>query len=704
MRHLKIVIIEDSPFDADLIERELLKAGISFTTRLVDTKAEFQKCLSTFQPDIILSDHSMPRFNSIEAFRYLQEFQKDSDTVIPFILVTGEVSEEFAVQCIKAGVDDYILKDRLKRLPLSIESALEKSRIEGERKKYLREIILKEGLMTEAGHLAQLGSWQADLVTGKHTWSDETFCLYGYTKGEIEPGLEAFFALVHPDDLEFLGRYHEEALKNSNDGEMEFRIIDKTGKLKYISCKLHIHRDAQGRPQRITGFNLDITERKKTELRLKKSTQEYKSLFDQNPDAVFSMDVAGAFTNVNQAVLELTGLSREELFGRNFRSLADPDDRDRITGHFHSALERRPQRFEAKFIDCHGQPHVLDVTYMPVVANDAIIGVHGLAKDITARKDLENRLDQAYRFARIGGWESNLIAKKISWTAITREIHEVAPDFEPDMQTSVQFYKEGKNHDIIRNAVEKCVQSGTPYDLELKIITGKGNERWVRATGEAERKNGVTLRLFGTFQDIDDRKRAEETLNEAYREKINILESIGDGFFAVDKNWMVTYWNNIAQKMLGKAREDIIGKKLWDVYPNAVSGAFYDEYQKAMEGNSPNHFEEFYAPLKIWLEVNVYPSATGLSIYFKNITEQKKHIRKIKIQNEQLKEIAYIQSHEVRAPLARIMGLVALLQEEGPDAQKEMHRVLTDIANSAKELDGLIRKIVKKTEQVGYKE
>lgn len=703
MQSLKIVIVEDSPSDADLIQRELRRAGISFSSCVVDTRPQFEKALREFQPDVVLSDHSMPAFNSIEAFQYLQEFQKDSDSVIPFILVSGEVSEEFAVQCIKAGIDDYVLKDRLKRLPLSIENALQKSRIESERKKYLREIILKEALMTEAGHMARLGSWQADLLTGKHTWSDETYCIYGYEKGKVEPSFDAIFALVHPDDLEFLGQYHEEALRNRNDGETEFRIIDKHGKLKYLTSKLHIHRDEKGKPLRITGFNLDITERKIAVLRLQRSRLEYKSLFDQNPDAVFSMDVTGMFTNVNNAVVELTGLSRDELYNMDFRSLADPDDLSKVKHHFFSALGRQSQRFDARITDRQGEIHVLDITFMPIVVDDEIIGVHGLAKDITWKKDLESMLEQAYRFARIGGWQLTLRNMKMTWTEITREIHEVGPAFEPDMETAIAFYKEGANRNTMREAMEKCIAYGRPYDLELLIVTAAGNERWVRATGEAEFKNGSCVRLFGTFQDVHGRKTAGETLKQAYREKIDILESIGDGFFAVDRNWIVTYWNNIAEKMLEMPRAEIIGNNLWENFTAAVDQAFFRECHKAMAQNIRVHFEEFYAPLSIWLDVNVYPSANGLAIYFRNVTDQKKQILKIEKQNEQLKEIAHIQSHEVRAPLARILGLVNLLQEEELEPTKEIPSLLKEIGSSANELDSLIRKIVRKTEQMGEK-
>lgn len=698
MKPLNIILLEDSAFDADLIERELKKAGIDFCCKVVDTREDFERALEVFPPDVVLSDHSMPQFNSIEAFHIFKDYQNKSNVILPFILVTGEVSEEFAAQCLRAGVNDYILKDRLKRLPLAIQNALEKCRFETERLQYMKEIILKEALMTEAGHLAHLGSWQADMTTGKHTWSDETYYIFGYEKGEVEPGFDPFFAVVHPDDVEEFKKRLDHALENcAQEIETEFRLIDRKGELKYICSKHQIQRDHNGRVVRLIGFNLDITERKKAEVRLEKSKQEYKSLFDQHPDAVFSLDITGTLTNANKAVLELTGLKLEQLSAVHFRNLLPAEERERVDRFFNATLRGQPQRFDVRVPDSEGKLRLLDVTYMPIVVDGEVVGVHGVAKDITRKRDLEDMLDQAYRFAGIGGWEVRLPGEKISWKGITREIHEVDASFEADLNSAIGFYKEGIHRDTIRQAVAACLESGTPFDLELKIITGKGNERWIRATGEAEMKDGKCTRLFGTFQNIHDRKTAEESVREAYQEKISILESIGDGFFAVDKKWTVTYWNNMAEKLLGTPRQKIVGKNLWDVYSDARKLDFFAQYHKAMDENTPVHFQEYYPVLGMWFEVNVYPSPLGLSIYFKDVTDQKQHLCEIQKQHEQLKEIARIQSHEVRAPLARMMGLVNLIQG-GLGRDAEMPVLLNDIATCADELDTIIRRIVRATE------
>jgi len=117
---LRILMLEDSPDDAELIKRELTKRGMHFTAFVVDTRAEFTKALLTFDPDIVLSDHALPRFNSIEARRICQQLGID----VPFVLVTGAVTEEFAASCVKKGLDDYILKTNLSQLPIIVERNL----------------------------------------------------------------------------------------------------------------------------------------------------------------------------------------------------------------------------------------------------------------------------------------------------------------------------------------------------------------------------------------------------------------------------------------------------------------------------------------------------------------------------------------------------------------------------------------------------
>src|SRR5260370_24928243 len=130
-RKTRILIFEDVATDAELIERELRKANIAFTSQRVETKEGFSKALLEFEPDIILSDYSLPQFSGLEALRLL----KEKNTRVPFILITGSLTEEIAVLCMKEGADDYLLKASLKRLPSAVLKALKKKECEKDREK-----------------------------------------------------------------------------------------------------------------------------------------------------------------------------------------------------------------------------------------------------------------------------------------------------------------------------------------------------------------------------------------------------------------------------------------------------------------------------------------------------------------------------------------------------------------------------------------
>jgi len=180
---LKLLQLEDEMLDAELIQRCLKSAGMAFSVSVVSDKEAFEKALSEGGFDAVLADNSLPQFNSIEALRVMQE----RHTGIPFILVTGTVSEEFAVDIIHKGADDYILKNNLTRLPSAITRAIEKRRITHE--KLLTEAALRKSeeeyrLLFDVTPLA---AWVIDEHSGQFlTVNAAAVKLYGYTPDEFK--------------------------------------------------------------------------------------------------------------------------------------------------------------------------------------------------------------------------------------------------------------------------------------------------------------------------------------------------------------------------------------------------------------------------------------------------------------------------------------------------------------------------------------
>lgn len=142
---LKILLLEDSQDDAGLIGRAIRKGGLEFEEKRVDTRSEFTNAIRHFAPDVILSDHALPQFNSLEPLKICKRLGLSA----PFILVTGAVSEEFAVVCLKQGADDYVLKSNLSRLPNAIQNALNSQQQQAQRKKAENELRLQNEALTK---------------------------------------------------------------------------------------------------------------------------------------------------------------------------------------------------------------------------------------------------------------------------------------------------------------------------------------------------------------------------------------------------------------------------------------------------------------------------------------------------------------------------------------------------------------------------
>lgn len=210
------------------------------------------------------------------------------------------------------------------------------------------------------------------------------------------------------------------------------------------------------------------------------------------------------------------------------------------------------------------------------------------------------------------------------WSPITREIYEVPDSFVPSANNWLSFYRQGADRDYIAGKMANTIATGKPCDAEVVLVTALGNLRWVRAMAEAEFRDGQCVRVYGSFQDIDQRKRAELTATAALAERNAILESIGDGFFAVDSNWIVTYWNATAEKNTGKPRETMLGKYFWDIYKDVLDLEFYRSYQHAMREAKAVHFEDYYPAMQAWFAVSAYPSENGLSVFFRDISESRR--------------------------------------------------------------------------------
>jgi PAS domain S-box-containing protein len=166
--------------------------------------------------------------------------------------------------------------------------------------------------------------------------------------------------------------------------------------------------------------------------------------------------------------------------------------------------------------------------------------------------------------AKVGGWEFDVVNKKVTWTREVALIHDLNPADEANTDLAVGFYV-NDSKESLRNAVKDAVEKGIPYDLELELVTSKGNHKWVRTIGKPLKENNKVIKLQGSFQDITEKRIAEEKLKDSevrFRTLLNDVMSISiQGY---DMNGMTNYWNKASEKIYGYTAEEAIGKSLLD--------------------------------------------------------------------------------------------------------------------------------------------
>jgi PAS domain S-box-containing protein len=193
-------------------------------------------------------------------------------------------------------------------------------------------------------------------------------------------------------------------------------------------------------------------------------------------------------------------------------------------------------------------------------ANDNVLGLFISLEDITEKEREKELLLKAEEVSKVGGWEVNLTKSEVYWSKATKSIHEVPNDYIPNLEQGINFYKEGEHRETITRLVTRAITEGEPWDTELIIITAKGNEVWVRAKGEAEMVNGKCARLFGTFQNIDEKKKAEIRYQKiAERLKIATQNAnIGIWEYDIVNNSLI--WDDNMYNLYGLNKDDFSGE------------------------------------------------------------------------------------------------------------------------------------------------
>jgi len=267
---LRVLLVEDNPDDAKMVLRELKRSGFDAFMQLVDTEATFLDGLKG-NFDFILSDYTLPEFDGMRALELLNK----SGLEVPFIIVSGSIGEDLAVEAMKQGAADYLLKDRLARLGPAIHHALEQARLRKERERIEGELSVTHHKLRQllAHSPAVIYTLKIDGETvAPAVVSDNIERLLGFTVEESST-YQWYVDNLHPEDRDRALQTLAQAL-NRDGYSMEFRIRHKDGTYRWIEDNNRVVRDADGKPSGMVGVWSDISKRKQVDEEIQNQLHE----------------------------------------------------------------------------------------------------------------------------------------------------------------------------------------------------------------------------------------------------------------------------------------------------------------------------------------------------------------------------------------------------------------------------------------------
>ncbi|MGD8453302.1 MAG: response regulator [Phycisphaerae bacterium] len=254
---LRALIVEDRPDDAELMLLELRRSGYDVSRWTVDTERDYLSALVA-APEVILCDYSMVQFNAMRALALMQDRGLD----IPFLVVTGSICEEVAVNCMKQGAADYIIKDRLARLGPAVGQALKAKITRDAQRRAEAALVISEERFQRAVRAGGIGTWDWDLQTGHILWSEGYAELFGLKAVDFDGRYETFARHAHPEDLPSIEQALTWAREHHTPYDCEFRVIWPDSSEHWIHSTGQYIYDDNGRAVRISGVVRDITERR----------------------------------------------------------------------------------------------------------------------------------------------------------------------------------------------------------------------------------------------------------------------------------------------------------------------------------------------------------------------------------------------------------------------------------------------------------
>ena len=369
-----------------------------------------------------------------------------------------------------------------------------------------------------AGHSV---AWDLDLKTGRDVWFGDLRTIFEIPSDTLAVRREDFYRFVHPDDRRRVAEEVDQARRNRSSYAAVFRVVHEDGAIRWVSATGEFHYSRKGKPLRMLGIAVDITERRKNQEALTKSEERFSRAFRTGP---VSMTLTSAldhrYLDVNETFEEITGWTRDETIGRtpfDINIWVDPAEREAFAKRV--LTEKSIRNFEVHYQRKNGSQGVglASAECMEIAGEPLILSA---VVDITDRKRTEDELRikqselaESQQLAHLGSWTWDLKNQKLTWSEEMSRVHGFDPKLPPPRYEELSDLFTRESWDQLRKEMEDSIRTGMVPEVDLEIIRPDGSRRWVSTRGYAVRDaTGEVVCLHGTTQDITERKRNEEAL------------------------------------------------------------------------------------------------------------------------------------------------------------------------------------------------
>jgi diguanylate cyclase (GGDEF)-like protein/PAS domain S-box-containing protein len=439
------------------------------------------------------------------------------------------------------------------------------------------------------------------------------------------------YDILHPDDIPTV---RQEILQQENGGHdsvlMETRKRHKDGHYVWMGTKVRVLIDPITKEKTGTvATSRNITLERQAREELRKREERFRSLTNLSSDWYWETNEEDRFTFVSEGLERLFGFTPSQVIGKSRREIAADPNQPGLMEYF--AKVARRESFKdipyASHAPLSGAIRHALVSGEPVFEDGVFRGYRGVGRDITEELQITQKLAQLADANKALIENSLDIMVMLDHEGRYLQVNEAVNDilgYAPE-ELLGRHYTEflvPEDHDISKS-IEAGLRTGqkTIQDFE---------NRWIRKDGEivhlssAIRWSDDKQVLYATARDVTDRHHVRTELQKSKDELVQVFESIGEGFYALDRNWRVTHVNQKTAKFIGIPEIDLLGKTVWEIVPDFQTSSIYPYFKKTMETGENTSFEEYFEPVDAWVEARIYPHADGLSVFFHDVTDRRK--------------------------------------------------------------------------------